>query len=108
MSSCQFAMGAALIAATVLLAPTEASAKKCRPGGHLHHGTADGMASKSDAKRSAIQSWASFTDLEYGRGWSNFKNARYRKVSCFNREAGWTCNVEANPCRGRVRRSARK
>ncbi len=101
-------MSAATVSALILFAPAEASAKQCRPGGHLHHGVSEGMPSKEDARRSAIASWASFTDLEYGRGWSNFKKARYKTVSCFNKKDGWACSVEANPCKSGRRRSARK
>lgn len=92
----------------ILLLTTTAHAKKCRPAGHLHHGQSSGQPSEEDARRDAIASWASFTALEYGNRWASFRNARYKKVSCYNREAGWTCNVEGNPCMSRRRRSARK
>ncbi|MEO0618256.1 MAG: hypothetical protein AAFZ01_03150, partial [Pseudomonadota bacterium] len=90
---------AAVFAALMVVAPQSSEARQCRPGNHMHHGTSDGMPTKADAKRSAIQSWNSFPEFEYGRHWAHFRNARLKKVSCFNRDAGWACAVEGNPCR---------
>ena len=103
-------LSAAVVAAAVLtVSPATADAKpQCRPNGHLHYGASDSMSTKKSARRDAIASWVSFVDLEYGSAWANFKNARYKSISCRNQEAGWSCNVEANPCRAGNRRSARK
>lgn len=95
----------------LILFPMTADAggrKSCRPDGHLHHGTSDSQPSKKAAQRAAIASWSSFTDFEYGPSWANFKHARYKSISCMSKESGWSCSVEANPCKGSRQRTARK
>ncbi|MGI9406683.1 MAG: hypothetical protein ACR2O4_09965 [Hyphomicrobiaceae bacterium] len=105
-------LGVALFAASLLtITTTDADAgsrKNCRPGGHLHHGVSDSKPTKQSARQSAIEAWSNFTEFEYGAGWGNFKNARYKSVSCFQKEAGWACSVEGNPCKAGRTRSAKK
>lgn len=106
----RFVVGLTVVPALVLLAATPADARQCRPNNHMHVGQADGLPTKADARRSAIESWSSFTLFEYGAGWGSFRNARLKRVSCFQRDAGWSCTVEGNPCRkgGKRRRTARR
>lgn len=85
-----------------------AGRKSCRPNGHMHYGTSDSQPTKKGAQRAAIAAWSSFTEFEYGAAWASYKYARYKSLSCQNKEAGWSCNVEANPCRATRRRTARK
>jgi len=103
-------LSAAVIATGLLtVSPMTANAgQKCRPDGHLHYGASDSMPTRMAARRSAIEAWGSFVALEYGRSWANFRNARLKVMSCQTDEAGWSCNVEANPCRANRIRSVRK
>ena len=65
---------------------------------HYHYGSGSG-ASKAAAQKAAIQSWASFTDFEYGSDWARFGKAVGKRVSCNPSSAGYDCQVEARPCR---------
>ncbi len=66
--------------------------------GHYHYGSGTG-GTKKRAEADAIASWASFTDLEYGSAWANFQKAANRRLSCSTGVGGFSCNVEARPCR---------
>lgn len=67
---------------------------------HTHYGnTAGAMATKAAAQKDAIESWRSFTDFEYGPRWSSFNKAIAKKMDCTQGGGGWTCAVEARPCR---------
>lgn len=65
---------------------------------HYHYGGSNSMPSKKAAQVEAIRSWQSFTDMEYGRRWSNFRNAASKKVNCTQGASGWGCEIEARPC----------
>jgi hypothetical protein len=65
---------------------------------HYHYGNGDGR-SKAIAQREAISSWSSFTDFEYGSDWARFSRAASKKVSCTQSAAGYSCQIEARPCR---------
>lgn len=68
---------------------------------HWHYGSSGQHSSKAAAQRAAIRSWQDFTDLEYGSNWARFSRAASRRVSCSRASTGWSCDVEARPCRGR-------
>lgn len=66
---------------------------------HWHYGSSGQQASRRTAQRAAIRSWQDFTDLEYGSDWARYSRAAGRKMSCSRSGGGWSCNVEARPCR---------
>lgn len=65
---------------------------------HYHYGGSKAMPSKKAAQIEAIRAWQSFTDMEYGPRWSNYRNAASKKVSCTQGAGGWGCEIEARPC----------
>ena len=65
---------------------------------HAHHGSGTGN-TRQAAERSAIGSWAGFTDFEYGSAWANFSKAAGKRMSCSQSGSGWDCSLEARPCR---------
>ena len=76
--------------------------------GHFHHGSSSVQKSKRKAKREAIISWQDFTDFEYGSDWATFSRATEKGISC-SRIGGWSCDVQARPCRyKRRKRRARR
>jgi hypothetical protein len=66
---------------------------------HWHYGSSGTENSKAAAQKAAIRSWQDFTDLEYGSVWARFSRAASRKVGCRSTGGGYTCDVEARPCR---------
>jgi hypothetical protein len=66
---------------------------------HFHDGDGTGTTQKL-AELAAIRSWQSFTDLEYGTDWANFRIANSKSMKC-NRDGGtrWSCRTEAVACR---------
>jgi hypothetical protein len=66
---------------------------------HWHYGNSTPQPTKAKAQRDAISSWQSFTAFEYGSNWARWGKAGSKKASCSNSAGGWTCNVEARPCR---------
>lgn len=65
---------------------------------HWHYGNGSGK-TKALAQREAIGSWQSFTDFEYGSAWARFSNAAAKRISCSQSGGGFSCQVEARPCR---------
>jgi len=65
---------------------------------HWHYGNGTGS-TKAAAQRDAIGSWQSFTDFEYGSDWARFNKAVAKKISCSQSGGGFSCQVEARPCR---------
>jgi hypothetical protein len=65
---------------------------------HWHYGNGNGS-SKAAAQREAISSWQSFTDFEYGSDWARFSKAVAKRISCSQSGGGFSCQVEARPCR---------
>jgi hypothetical protein len=66
---------------------------------HFHDGDGTGTNQKT-AELAAVRSWQSFTDLEYGSDWANFKYANSKAMKCANEGgARWSCRTEAVPCR---------
>lgn len=66
---------------------------------HFHYGNSSGQRSKKAAMQAAVQDWASFTATEYGTSWARFSIAGSRSVKCGQTSSGWSCAVEARPCR---------
>jgi hypothetical protein len=66
---------------------------------HYHYGNSAGMPSRRAAEIEAARSWADFVDLEYGSDWARYSRAHSKSVSCEQSAAGWSCQVEARPCR---------
>jgi hypothetical protein len=66
---------------------------------HWHYGSSGTKSTKAAAQKAAIASWQDFTDLEYGSVWARFSRAASRKVGCSPTGGGWTCDIEARPCR---------
>lgn len=67
--------------------------------GHSHAGNGNGS-SKKAAEASAIGSWVSFTALEYGSSWGDFRQAIEKSIQCnASGSNSWTCNLDATPCR---------
>jgi len=66
---------------------------------HWHYGSSGPHRSRRSAQRAAIRSWQEFTDLEYGSTWARYGRAGSRKMKCARAASGWSCDVEARPCR---------
>ena len=66
--------------------------------GHSHGGSGQGPSRKA-AELQAIQSWYSYTAGEYGSDWANIHKAIHTSMRCGASAGGWTCDVEATPCR---------
>jgi hypothetical protein len=64
---------------------------------HFHSGNGNG-ATRAQAERQAIQSWADFTAWEYGSSWGRYTIAASKKMSC-EQSGSWSCFLEARPCR---------
>jgi hypothetical protein len=68
---------------------------------HFHHGNSNGHKSRKEAESAAIGSWQGFTAWEYGAAWGRFSMAESRSVKCDSGSGGWSCEVQARPCRRR-------
>ena len=66
--------------------------------GHSHGGTGAGP-SRKVAEMQAIQSWYGYTAGEYGSDWANINKAMGKSMRCSQSGAGWSCDLEATPCR---------
>lgn len=66
---------------------------------HFHYGSSRNLPSRKAAEAEAIANWASFTDFEYGRSWADFRIAASRGMKCSQTGGGWSCDVEARPCK---------
>lgn len=66
---------------------------------HFHNGSSAGMPTKKAAVAAAIDSWQSFTAFEYGTDWARFRRAANKSVNCTQGGSGWSCSVDARPCR---------
>lgn len=66
---------------------------------HWHYGSSGTQSSKRAAQRAAMRSWQDFTALEYGSDWARYNRAGSRKINCSRAAAGWSCDVEARPCK---------
>ena len=66
---------------------------------HEHDGSGKGDTPPL-AMRSAIKSWESFTDLEYGSDWATYANSVGKRVSCGRYGAEVSCQISARACRG--------
>jgi hypothetical protein len=68
---------------------------------HWHYGSSGVQRSKRAAQRAAMRSWQDFTALEYGGHWARYRRAASRRISCSRSGGGWSCDVEARPCKSR-------
>lgn len=66
---------------------------------HRHDGFGRTNGSKRATVQAAVRKWTSYTALEYGKAWANFRQANDRQMSCSKRTSGWACTVSALPCR---------
>jgi hypothetical protein len=65
---------------------------------HFHYGSGN-RPTRAQAERVAIRSWAEFTAWEYGDPWGRYSIAVSKKMTCSPGSGGWSCAVEARPCR---------
>jgi hypothetical protein len=65
---------------------------------HFHYGSGNGP-TRARAERAANRSWAEFTAWEYGVHWGRYSIAVSKKTTCSPGAGGWSCAVEARPCR---------
>jgi len=65
---------------------------------HFHYGNGTGP-NKAAAQKTAIGSWASFTDFEYGSDWARFSRAAGKSISCSGPAGSVSCQIEARPCK---------
>lgn len=68
---------------------------------HSHVGSASGQRSQKAALNAAIDDWQGFTAFEYGTDWAYMKNATKKTKTCERSGSGWSCTVEATPCKRR-------
>ncbi len=73
---------------------------------HFHSGSSSGQATRMAAERAAIAGWSSFTAWEYGGHWASWQIAASRGVNC-SQSSGWSCQIEARPCRPQAGGGAR-
>ena len=74
---------------------------------HFHSGSAAGHDTRKKAEAAAAADWAGFTSWEYGAHWGSFALAETKRMSC-QQAGGWSCTVEARPCRRGVSQPKRK
>jgi hypothetical protein len=65
---------------------------------HYHYGNGSGS-TKAAATKDAIASWAGFTDFEYGSDWARYSRAASKRVTCSKSGDGYSCQIEARPCK---------
>lgn len=70
---------------------------------HYHHGDSGAFATEAEAAAAAARAWGSFTALEYGEAWSDFRLAADRTMNCRSAavQGGppFICQAKALPCR---------
>ena len=76
---------------------TQREGGECCMPDHSHSGAGSGS-TKAAALADAAANWAGLVDLEYGSAFSHFSRAHGKSISCSNR-GGWSCSVQARPCR---------
>ncbi|MFM9942440.1 MAG: hypothetical protein ACKVP7_23405 [Hyphomicrobiaceae bacterium] len=72
--------------------------------GHFHYGQTAGWATRAQAEASAAESWGSFTRLEYGQEWADFRLAAEAAMDCQESASDrggtvWSCKSKAKPCK---------
>lgn len=65
---------------------------------HFHSGSSYGQPSRQAAIAAAGRDWSGFTAWEYGAQWGSFALSETKRISC-NQASGWSCTVDARPCR---------
>ena len=71
---------------------------------HTHYASSVGHRDKKSAMAAAVKSWVEFTAWEYGTTWANYNRATAKKADCKQSSSGWSCDIEARPCRSTGRR----
>lgn len=66
---------------------------------HFHSGSSSGQPNQRAALSAAIAEWSGFTSWEYSARWGSFRLAESKRVNCGPSGNGWSCNIEARPCR---------
>jgi len=86
--------------ATMLHSMRAERGKVCMVG-HYHIGDSPrAYRSRSQAHKTAIHHWVTFTAAEYGTDWSNYSRAANRSADCQKASRStWTCKIKARPCR---------
>ena len=74
---------------------------------HYHYGGESGARTRKQALAGAIAYWRGFTAAEYGNHWGSWRRAQSKSVNCEKSSGGWSCGVEARPCKP-LRRRARR
>lgn len=74
---------------------------------HSHQGSSEGQPNRKAAEADAIRRWSSFTDLEYGSDWANFRIAAGKTVTCDGSSGSWSCFIDARPCKSATRKVAK-
>jgi hypothetical protein len=72
--------------------------KKTCMAEHSHAGSGTGATQKV-AEAKAWGDWSSFTGFEYGSSWASPRNAIDRQLRCSPEGSGWSCQLDAKPCR---------
>lgn len=65
---------------------------------HFHYANAAGPTKKA-AIIEAVTNWQTFTSLEYGTTWGQWKKAGSKKVGCSPSGGQWSCQIEGRPCK---------
>ena len=68
---------------------------------HTHYASSNGHRSKRAALSAAITDWQEFTAFEYGTSWAYFKRANAKRKACSRQASGWSCSIQARPCKRR-------
>jgi len=66
---------------------------------HFHYGNGNSSVSRNAAIGDAVASWQSFTALEYGSSWGDWRKAGSKKIACGKNGAQWSCQIEGRPCK---------
>jgi hypothetical protein len=65
---------------------------------HFHDGTGTAR-TRAGAHLAAIRAWSEFTAWEYGSSWGSYGLALSKSAKCARSSSGWSCTVQARPCR---------
>jgi hypothetical protein len=68
---------------------------------HTHYASSNGHRSKRAALNAAIKDWQEFTAFEYGTSWAYFRRASAKRRACSRQASGWSCSIQARPCKRR-------
>jgi hypothetical protein len=66
---------------------------------HFHYGSSRDQANRETALHIASTAWSEFVVFEYGDLYADLTLAQSRTDSCSRTAGGWSCVVQARPCR---------